>query len=293
MSNNNYEMISPTAMLVAHMRTFTDIPFAKEIANASGAENYFQSIIDNSPEPNMQSVPLSEARYKSTNKIIAQHGITQILEIAAGLSPRGLAMTENPDVIFVAADLPQILKQIKAVSESILVRLNITRPNLYFKTANALNQTDLLEAAAPFQAAKPIAIITEGLLPYLKHEEKETMALNIKELLKRYKGIWITSDVNTIQSWRGMANTDEKMQEWMKNRMRNLSSMTGRNMVNNIFRDEAEVQQFFTNAGFMIQDYPHTNVFEELASLDRLHLDRDAISEILKIYKSLILTSAA
>ena len=33
----SYEKISPTAKLVAHIRSFTDIPFTKEIAAASGA----------------------------------------------------------------------------------------------------------------------------------------------------------------------------------------------------------------------------------------------------------------
>ncbi|MGA2885939.1 MAG: hypothetical protein ABSE80_12425 [Halobacteriota archaeon] len=36
--------ISSTAKLVAHIRAFTDIPFAKEIAAASGAEKDFQTL---------------------------------------------------------------------------------------------------------------------------------------------------------------------------------------------------------------------------------------------------------
>jgi hypothetical protein len=36
-----YERISPTAKFVAYLRTFTDIPFAKEIADESGAERTY------------------------------------------------------------------------------------------------------------------------------------------------------------------------------------------------------------------------------------------------------------
>ena len=37
-----FEKISPTAKLVAYSRTFTDIPFAKEIAIKSNAKQSFE-----------------------------------------------------------------------------------------------------------------------------------------------------------------------------------------------------------------------------------------------------------
>lgn len=198
-----YEKISATAKLVAHVRTFTDIPFAREIAAASGAEKDFQASTGKNAETVTQLTPLWEARYKATDQIIAQHHITQVLEIAAGLSPRGLAITENPNVVYVATDLPQILEQEKAIAESILATLNIHRPNLYFRIANALDREGLLQAATPFQSGRPIAVITEGLLVYLTRAEKETLASNIHDLLKQYDGIWITPDVSTTkQSWK-------------------------------------------------------------------------------------------
>ena len=45
-----YEKISSTAKLVAHIRSFTDIPFTKEIAAASGAETDFQTLTGKSAE---------------------------------------------------------------------------------------------------------------------------------------------------------------------------------------------------------------------------------------------------
>jgi hypothetical protein len=46
----SYEKISTTAKLVAHIRSFTDIPFTKEIAAASGAEKDFQTLAGKSAE---------------------------------------------------------------------------------------------------------------------------------------------------------------------------------------------------------------------------------------------------
>ena len=63
-----------------------------------------------------------EARYKTTDQIIARYHITQVLELATGLSPRGLAMTEDLNVVHVATDLPEILEQEKAIAESTLTK---------------------------------------------------------------------------------------------------------------------------------------------------------------------------
>ena len=47
-------------------------------------------------------------------------------------------MTGDPDVVYVATDLPEMLEQEKAIAGAILVRLNIQRPNLHFSVAGML-----------------------------------------------------------------------------------------------------------------------------------------------------------
>jgi O-methyltransferase involved in polyketide biosynthesis len=277
-----YEKISTTAKLVAHIRAFTDIPFAKEIAAASGAETDFQTLAGKSAEFMTQSAFNLEARCKTTDQIIARYHITQVLEIAAGLSPRGLAMTEDPNVVYVA----EILEQEKAIAESILAKLNIHRSNLYYRVANALDRESLLQAAIPFRSDKPIAIITEGLLPYLTSGEKETLAGNIHALLRQYNGVWVTPDVNTKQTFKFFAQADDTMQQ----RMQNVSGATGRDIETNTFEDENAVRQFFTNAGFTIEEYPWSNVLEDLSSVKLAKFKREEIFEILQMQKTLILT---
>ena len=281
-----YEKISSTAKLVAHVRTFTDIPFTKEIASASGAEKDFQTLAGKSADFMTQSAFNLEARYKTTDQIIARYHITQVLEIAAGLSPRGLAMTENPDVVYVATDLPEILEQEKAIAESILAKSNIHRSNLYYQVANALDRESLLQAAIPFQSGKPIAIITEGLLPYLTSAEKETLACNIHALLRQYDGIWITPDVHTKQLLKFFSQADDTMQQ----RMQNVSGATERDIEKNTFEDENDVRRFFTNAGFTIEEYSYSNVLEDLSSVKLSKFKREEILEILQMLKTLILT---
>jgi O-methyltransferase involved in polyketide biosynthesis len=281
-----YEKISTTAKLVAHVRTFTDIPFTKEIATASGAEKDFQTLAGKSVEFMTQSAFNLEARYKTTDQIIARYHITQVLEIAAGLSPRGLAMTEDPNVVYVATDLPGILEQEKAIAESILAKSNIHRPNLYYRIANALDRESLLQAAIPFRPDKPVAIITEGLLPYLTRDETETLAANIRDLLKQHDGIWITPDVHTKQLLKFFSQADDTMQQ----RMQNVRGATERDIEKNTFEDENDVRQFFIKAGFTIEEYPYSNVLDDLSSVKLSKLNREEILEILQMLKTLVLT---
>lgn len=162
-----YEKISPTAIFVAYLRTFTDIPFAKEMAEQSEAEKTFRELAGDRSNALVRLAPYWEARYKLTNRIIHLHSITQILEVAAGLSPRGLAFTESDDIVYVVTDLPQILSQLKSMTNNILTRMGKHRRNLYFAAANALDLDGLTKAAAHFTPERAIAVVTEGLFSYL------------------------------------------------------------------------------------------------------------------------------
>ncbi len=278
-----FEKISQTAKLVAYARTFTDIPFAREIAIKSNAKQAFE---DQTGE--IRASPVWEARYKVTDKIIKEHGIAQVLEIAAGLSPRGLSMTKKPDVIYVATDLPQILEEEKEIVNSILAQLNESRPNLHFQAANALDMESLSKAVTFFKKAKSLAILTEGLLPYFTMEEKHTLAKNIHEIFSEYSGYWITNEV------------------WCKDALRKMSQSAGDvakkriekdqyNIVsgNNVFSDDDEIKRFFVQEGFKIERYSHLKIFGELTSVKNLGLSEEEIVKIkqmLSIRDTLVLT---
>jgi len=282
----SYEKISPTAKFVAYGRSFTDIPFAKEVAAESGAEKAYRELT-RGVEQTGSLPPLWEARYKATDRILGQRGATQVLEVAAGLSPRGLAMTENPAVVYVVTDLPQILEEEQAIAEAILAKLNIRRPNLHFQIANVLDRESLSRAVIFFKPNRPMAVITEGLLPYLSRREKEVAAKNIRRLLVKHGGIWITPDVSTKQSWSDVSRIDRVS---MGQRIRKISGVTGRNIRSNVFANESEVKQFFDGAGFAIQEYQQTEVFEDLYSVKSYNLNRDETLRILKGRRTLILT---
>jgi hypothetical protein len=279
--NESYAQISPTASLIAYERTFTDIPFAKEIAAACNAEEAAHALIDSLPDLLAFHLPRAEMRYKITNLLIAQRGITQVLEIAAGLSPRGLAMTQDPEVVYVTTDLPEIIGQSKAIAETILTDLDLQRPNLSFRAANALHLDELVQAAAPFRPDQPLAIVVEGLLLYLTRAEQAIVAANIHALLTTYNGVWITPDVVTNAKMLRWTTPNIATNAGMPQAaLGNLSAATGSNFIDNTFLDQNDLHQFFTNAGFNIEVYPATRAIDELSLFRYLNLSREEELEI-------------
>jgi O-methyltransferase involved in polyketide biosynthesis len=278
-----FEKISPTAKLVAYSRTFTDIPFAKEIAIKSNAKQSFEE-----QTGDIRGSPIWEARYKVTDKIIKEHGITQVLEIASGLSPRGLSMTRNSDVVYVATDLPQILEEEKEIAQSILAQSNESRPNLHFQAVNALDMESLSKAVTFFKKDKSLAVITEGLLPYFSMEEKQTLAKNIHKIFSEYSGCWIT---NEVYSKDALKKISQSADDFAKNRMKQdqYNILSG----NNVFSDEAEINRFFEQEGFKIEKYSHLKIFGDLTSVKNLGLSEEEIvkiKQILNIKDTLVLT---
>ncbi|HLC53996.1 MAG TPA: class I SAM-dependent methyltransferase [Candidatus Nanoarchaeia archaeon] len=283
---SSYEKISPTAKLVAWLRTFTNIPFAKELAEESRSEETFKELVDDMGGLIISFTPFFEARYKATDEILKQHNIKQVLEIASGLSPRCLAMTESPNVIYVATDLPQILEQERAIIEKITAGANIYRPNIHFQTVDALDRESLLAAANYFRPSEPIAIVTEGLLNYLNREEKGIVARNILELTKRNSGVWITPDVTTKQTMERILEANGNLRKVASH----IYGITERNMENNAFADEYDMQQFFNESGFAIEEYQHSNTIESLSSIKLLGINRENALRMLQGRKTLILT---
>lgn len=94
-------------------------------------------------------------------------GVTQILEIACGLSPRGWRMRQkHPDITYVEADLPGMVHR----KRDLLQRLGSLGAQHKVTDINILADQgeDSLESvlAREFDRSKPVVVITEGLVNY-------------------------------------------------------------------------------------------------------------------------------
>src|SRR5262245_55956752 len=94
---------------IAVFRAFTDIPYAAEIAlEANAAQAFYASLRSGSEaaERIRRGAPRFEQRFKSVTELVVRRGTDEVIEIGAGLSPRGLHMTAtNPRLLYVETDL--------------------------------------------------------------------------------------------------------------------------------------------------------------------------------------------
>ena len=88
-NDKDYEEISSTAIVTAYPRTFTDIPYEKEIYN------WLKKHCKEEVALYKNMATEIEARYKLTNKLLDKLDIKQILELASGYSFRGLIYSQK------------------------------------------------------------------------------------------------------------------------------------------------------------------------------------------------------
>ena len=261
--DKEYEEISPTAIVTSYPRTFTDIPYEKEIYK------WLENHCKESTTLYKNLAPELEARYKQINKLLDESQIKQVIEIAAGYSSRGLIYSQK-GYNYIEMDLEGVSKNKKDLLNAIKSDIPY---NLKIVTGNALRKDDFNKCKQYLNENEPVAIINEGLLRYLTFEEKRIVAKNIFEILSKYGGIWITSDV-TPKKFIASQN------EALKGFNNNVTTITSRNNLDNRFEDIDHVKEFFGEIGFEVTEVHKFNeVKSELYSINELNIIDEKIEQ--------------
>ena len=289
-SSGSFAKISPTAKLVAYFRKFSDIPFATDVSRIIGAKDLTKKLC---PDEAMLAdltkfaAPALEARYKSMLSAVKKTGINQVLELASGLSFRGLLMTDDPSIIYVESDLSELTEEKKKIIQQVeRMGQAMDRPNLFLEPANALSLQDLQIVTRHFDHRKPIAIIHEGLYMYLSRTEKETLADNIRQLLQTCGGLWLTPDFILDEEFAKILD-HPKAAAMMTHMTKVITDLTGRNLQQDQFKDESDLHGFFERAGFKIKATPQIDGTYQLSSLDKAKMSteqQDLLREALRLW---------
>jgi hypothetical protein len=113
--------VARTAYGTAHARTFTNIPFSKEIFE--GLKKVLRERGEQESDPmDPPMVPLFEARDILTDRLLRENRITQVLEVASGLSLGGLLMTaraKSPHFCYVEVDQAPVVALKRKILSSI------------------------------------------------------------------------------------------------------------------------------------------------------------------------------
>lgn len=264
--NKNYEEISPTAIVTSYPRIFTDIPYEKEI------HNWLSSNVHQDVKLTKELAPEIEARYKLVSKLLDKTKITQVLELAAGYTSRGLNYSKK-GYTYIEMDLAEVSNNKKRALDSLETD---TPENLKLLVGNVLEEEDVLKCEKYFKEDEPVAVINEGLLRYLTFAEKAEVAKNIHKVLEKHGGVWITSDVTPKKF---ITSQNAALKDFNKN----LNTITSRNNLDDRFDDIEHVKRFYNELGFeVVEVHKFNEVKDDLYSINELNIYNDKIEETLE-----------
>ncbi len=207
--------ISPTAHYTAYVwyRYGMSTP---ELATAKGRALYRLLQVPNralsmTGQSDLESTLL--ARHRVIDHLLKQAidegRVAQVVEIAAGLSPRGLRMRRrHPKLRYVEADLPDMITTKRA-----LIGHKLDADHV-LEEVNALAEAgpnSLAALAEQLDTNKGVAVITEGLLPYFDAADGSRIWDNIHAFMKRFAGgvylsdYYLRDDTNKVRGARTMS----------------------------------------------------------------------------------------
>jgi O-methyltransferase involved in polyketide biosynthesis len=126
--------------------------------------------------------------------------VTQVVELAAGLSPRGWRFaTRHPDLTYVETDLPAMAGR----KDRLLRDADLLRPGHRVRALDAFATSgpdSLLALADELVPSRGTAVITEGLLNYFSMEHVRTLWDTLGTTLRRFpRGLYL-SDIHLDHS---------------------------------------------------------------------------------------------
>jgi len=287
----NYERISPTAILVAAIRAkYTDMPFVRDIYAAVkrtvNTDSYGRLTAHIGrygrffPRSTARIVFL-EARYLSVNRVLKDvAGDWAIVEVASGLSPRGLEWAKGCR-LYIETDLPDMLRIKRRVLDEVLAPsggFQDGHHKLY--PLNAMDYAEWEGLGREFFGGEKmnIAVVHEGLASYLSQAEKDVLRDNIHRFLQTFasEGVWVTPDFYTY---------GKKQKTWVLNIINSrIESRTGRRYHH--FAGDEQVAAYLQQGGFDASFYSSSLIFGQLSCLKRLDLDKDRIFKIVSAFKT-------
>jgi O-methyltransferase involved in polyketide biosynthesis len=130
-------------------------------------------------------------------RAVEQHGVSQVIEVAAGLSPRGWRFTQRygDRLVYVEADLPAMAARKRRALE----RMGSLGERHRVMELDALREDgpgSLAQVAGELDSASGLAIITEGLLGYLPRDAVEGIWRRFAKALSGFAQGRYVSDIH-------------------------------------------------------------------------------------------------
>ena len=131
-------------------------------------------------------------RHAIIDHLLAASSAPQVLELAAGLSQRGAAVSRDAAIDYVEVDLPAMIARKRGLlertleGERVLARKNLTL------VEGDLESVDLAPLIDP---TRPVFVIAEGIMMYLQRDQQQALWKRIAELVGRVEGSALVFDL--------------------------------------------------------------------------------------------------
>jgi O-methyltransferase involved in polyketide biosynthesis len=235
--SRDYSSISPSAKALLLVKAQTSLPFARQAAEILFGSATVEQGASSDPAAVLRRMHF-ELRARSLDDALRAVGANCILEIAAGLSFRGLAMAASEDVAYFDTDLPELV----SIKEGLVAGMH-PGPlvgSLCLQGLDALD-ADAFRRTVRQMPSGALAVVHEGLLMYLGEEEKKRLATTVREALLERGGAWIAADVYVRSDTHLMR--DESTERFLADHR----------VEENKFADWRAAEAYFTDSGFSIE----------------------------------------
>ena len=240
--NRDFSSISPSAKWLLLWKGYTNIPFAREVAELLEYPNKYIPDFKKRDYTFWASTIGLENRYWSIDQLLNDLAIKNILELSSGYSFRSLEYTQQKGVHYIDTDLPDIVAAKKEFMNSLKKDKLNTNGKLELLPLNALDKNNILEIIGHFPQGE-VAIVNEGLLTYLVKQEKEKLCSIIHDILMERGGYWITADIH-------LKNKEAKLGLTFNDEIKKFNEQ--QNTEDNSFESFKEAEMFFIDMGFVI-----------------------------------------
>jgi O-methyltransferase involved in polyketide biosynthesis len=280
---DDYAKISKTAIVCAVIRSeCTDMPYAKSMTDA--LKKYHNLFFMQQFFRLACMIPSLKARFSgqeirhlSTNDAMTDSKVDGVLELASGLSARGMELSRKYD-LYLETDLPGMI----SIKEKIVADVCKKSKNHKLSALNPLDYDALDSVGKKYFAGfknRKIAIVNDGLINYFSIQEKQLLVSNIARFFRKYcpKGVWITHDFSYREKKKGVFAA----------LLRVVKHLTGRKL--SFFGSDKEALSFLASNGLKADIEDNSNVLDKLTSTRKMNLKKDDLKAISDDYRVFVI----
>ena len=242
--------VSKTAITTLAQRAAAGYEKAAEILKRLDVdmEYYKNSAVTDERIRNV-GILIHELRHVAMNRTIEETGIDNIFDLPCGYSQRVFEMLELGKT-YVGGDLPAVINSFVPVVNEMLT--DEEKKKVAFKVTDVTSYESLEKAVEHIDG--PVCIPMEGLTVYLNKEEKTRLISNMKRLLAKKGGCWLTADVETMSYYRAgigtFAESKEEAQQMIKAFLTAFSTQSDSDILGTVLMERKDKNASDLSGGF-------------------------------------------